>query len=267
MARKPDDLDVADLVWEDPTEIPDDEIAEAQSGFKPAMIEAYDTIVAEADIDENVLAVLVAVVSIDKTDQPDADATKYRAAASCLLPPEWDQYEPALVMAAARCAGSLAESTVEQHVDKAVSEYPLPLPDIISLRDTKIERVEDLFELFCEGPLENVPVMFPRVVAEQMYQEARFYRHATMVWPLIDGIVEQKTFPTIHSTVAAAILEDWDDDFSLAVQAMLYVHMNNGPLDELDLSDPDIDLCMIVAKQMMDDLETLATGTPDKLDA
>jgi hypothetical protein len=73
--------------------------------------------------------------------------------------------------------------------------------------------------------------------------------------------------PALSEDLADHLLSSWDDDTSLMVQALLYVAMNLGPLDELDLKDPALELCHVVCKQMQDDLETIILGAPEELNA
>ena len=73
--------------------------------------------------------------------------------------------------------------------------------------------------------------------------------------------------PEVSESMADRLLKAWDDDTCLAIQAMLYVNLNRGPLDELDLNDPLFELCHLVCRQIHDDLETIILGAPEKLDA
>ena len=161
---------------------------------------------------------------------------------------------------------SLAHTTFGQSDEPTETPGYTP-PDMIHLRDTTIARVEDLFELFSEGPLENVPVMFPAVVADDLWRQARFTTEASMFWPIVQEITETQQMPAISDSLANSMLSAWTDDTSLSLQAMLYANMNPGTLDELDLSDQLFDLCHLVCKQIHDDLETIVLGAPEKLDA
>ena len=73
--------------------------------------------------------------------------------------------------------------------------------------------------------------------------------------------------PDVSESMADRLLKSWDDDTCLAIQAMLYVNLNRGPLDDLDLGDPLFELCHLVCKQIYDDLETIILGAPEALNA
>ena len=271
--KKLDPLSLGDDVWADPAEIPDDELDEAQSGFAENVLEAIKAITEDGDPNERVVGVLVSVVSIDKKHPATTeDATRYIAGAACVTPPSWEKYEPPIVAAAAKCAASLATSIIERKVGPISdsSEEPYSPPDMIRLSNTRIKRVEDLFELFSEHTLENVPVMFPGVVAEQMFSRAQFDTVPMMFWPIIQHVSETQQMPEVSESMADRLLTAWNDDdsaVSIAIQAMLYVNLNRGPLDELDLNDPLFELCHLVCRQIHDDLETIILGAPEKLDA
>ena len=260
-------LKLSEDLWADPSEISMDDLDDAQADFAENVAEAVRIIAAENTGTERVLGVVISVVSLDKDGQAtDADTTRYIAGAACIMPPEWEKYEAPVIAAGAKCMSSLAHNTFDQSDEPSETSGYTP-PDMIHLRDTTIARVEDLFELFSEGPLENIPVMFPAVVADDLWRQARFTTEASMLWPIVQTITETKQMPAISDSLANSMLSAWTDDTSLTLQAMLYANMNPGTLDELDLSDQLFDLCHLVCKQIHDDLETIVLGAPEKLDA
>ena len=272
--KKLDPLSLGDDVWADPAEIPDDELDEAQEGFAGNVLEAIKAITEDGEPSERIVGVLVSVVSIDKAHPATTeDATRYIAGAACVTPPSWEKYEPPIVAAAAKCAASLATSIIERKVGPIddlkvdMTEEPYVAPDMVRLNATRIKRVEDLFELFTEHTLDNIPVMFPAVVAHDMFSRAQFDTVPMMFWPIIQHVSETQQMPDVSESMADRLLKSWDDDTCLAIQAMLYVNLNRGPLDELNLGDPLFELCHLVCKQIHDDLETIILGAPDALNA
>jgi hypothetical protein len=270
--KKLNPLQLSDELYADPSEIPDADLDAAQEDFAEYVLEAVQAIRDEGEDTERVVGVLISVVSIDKHGPATSpDTTRYIAGAACIMPPEWEKYEAPIALAGAKCVTSLATGIIERSKsdseDLELDSPPFVNPDIIHLRDTTIARVEDLFELFAEGPLENIPVMFPAVVADDLWRQARFTTEASMLWPIVQTITETKQMPAISDSLANSMLSAWTDDTSLTLQAMLYANMNPGTLDELDLSDQLFDLCHLVCKQIYDDLETIVLGAPEKLDA
>lgn len=271
MARKKlDPLTLDDEVWADPAELSDEELDAAQDGFADNVVEAIKLITEDSEPSERIVGILVSVVSIDKKHPTSTEeATRYIAGAACVTPPSWGKYEPPIVAAGAKCAASLASNIIEARAGSSedADEELYVAPDMIRLSNNCIERVEDLFELFSEHTLENIPVMFPGVVAQEMFARGQFDVVPTMYWPIIQHLTETQQMPEVSKSMASHLLQAWDDDTSLAIQAMLYVNMNRGPLDEIDLDDPLLELCHIVCKQIHDDLETLVLGAPETFDA
>lgn len=272
MARKKlDPIDMPSKSWADPCEIPDDQLDEMQSSFEDNVLDAVRSIKDISDDTERVVGVTVTVISVDKTRRPSSpDATRIIAASALVIPPEWAQYEGPIMAAGAKCLTSLATDVIERgpepepEPDTSTDEPRFVPPTIIHLRDTRIGRVEDLFEFFSDHALENVPVLFPAVVAEQMFNRAQFITEANLFWPIIVELGRNQTMPHISKGIAKRLLNSWDDDMSLAIQAMLYVNMAREPLDELDLSDQLFDLAHIVCSQIHSDLETIVYGSGDQ---
>mgnify|MGYP001547762941 CR=1 FL=1 len=267
MARKKlDPIDMPSKSWADPCEIPDDELDEMQASFEDNVLDAVRSIKDISDDTERVVGVTVTVISVDKTRRPsDPDATRIIAASALVIPPEWAPYEGPIMAAGAKCLASLATDVIERGPEpEPAEEPPYVPPSSIHLRDTNVARVEDLFELFSDHALENVPVLFPAVVAEQMFNRAQFITEANLFWPIIVELGRNQTMPHISKGIAKRLLNSWDDDMSLAIQAMLYVNMAREPLDELDLSDQLFELCHIVCSQIHSDLETIVYGTSDQ---
>jgi hypothetical protein len=263
--KKLDTFGLSQKQWADPTEISDDDLERFQGAFTKNVVEVIDAMKEECKDGEHIIGVLVSVVTLDKA-RSDEEATRYTAGAACVMPNEWSKYEPAVMAAGTKCMVSLAESVLDPTPDEP-EDTGFQQPDIIRLRETNIKRVEDLFELFSEECLENVPVMFPGVVADDMFSRAKFTSEANVYWPIVQEITENQRMPALSEDLADHLLSSWDDDTSLMVQALLYVAMNLGPLDELDLKDPALELCHVVCKQMQDDLETIILGAPDALNA
>jgi len=267
MARKKlDPIDMPSKSWANPCEIPDDELDEMQASFEHNVLDAVRSIKDISDDTERVVGVTVTVISVDKTRRPsDPDATRIIAASALVIPPEWAPYEGPIMAAGAKCLTSLATDVIERGPEPDPAEEPPYVPpSSIHLRDTNVARVEDLFELFSDHALENVPVMFPEVVASQMHRAAQFTAEASLWWPILRDLSETQTMPHISKGIAKRLLNSWDDDTSLAIQAMLYVNMRTGPLDEIDTSDQLFDLCQIVCNQIQSDLETIVHGTKDQ---
>ena len=267
MARKKlDPIDMPSKSWADPCEIPDDQLDEMQAAFEDNVLDAVRSIKDISDDTERVVGVTVTVISVDKTRRPSGpDATRVIAASALVIPPEWAQYEGPIMAAGAKCLTSLATDVIERGPEPEPAEEPTYVPpSSIHLRDTNVERVEDLFELFSDHTLENVPVMFPEVVASQMHRAAQFTAEASLWWPILRDLSETQTMPHIGKSVAKRLLSSWDDDTSLAIQAMLYVNMRTGPLDEIDTSDQLFDLAHIVCSQIHSDLETIVYGSGDQ---
>lgn len=269
--KKLDPISMPAASWADPCEIPDDELDEMQSAFDENVLDAVRSIKDISADTERVVGVAVTVVSVDKTRRPsDADATRIIAASALVIPPEWAEYEGPILAASAKCLTSLASDVIERgpETEREATDAPeFVMPSIIHLRDTNVARVEDLFELFTDECLENVPVMFPSVVATRMFNRAQFTTEATLFWPIVYALGDTQTMPHIGKSVAKRLLASWDDDTSLALQAMLYVNMHPGPLDEIDTSDQLLDLCHIVCAQIQSDLETIVHGPREEMNA
>lgn len=265
MGRKLDRIGLSQTQWADPTELSDDELEAYQDIFADKTAQAVEGMKEECGEGENILGVCISIITLDKA-RSNAAQTRYSAGSVCIMPPDWKKYEPAVLTAGAKCMVALVEDTLTSGPDEPEDTGFVP-PDIIRLSDTNIKRVEDLFELFSEECLENVPVMFPGVVAEDMFSRAQFTSEANVYWPIVQEITETQRMPALSEDLADHLLSSWDDDTSLMVQALLYVAMNLGPLDTLDLKDPALELCHVVCKQMQDDLETIILGAPKDLDA
>lgn len=264
--KKLDPITMPSQSWADPCEIPDDELDEMQASFDSNVLDAVHSIKDISDDTERVVGVAVTVVSVDKTRRPsDPEATRIIAASALVIPPDWAEYEGPIMAAAAKCLTSLASDVIERGPEaEPADEPPFVPPASVHLRDTNVARVEDLFELFSDHTLENVPVMFPEVVASQMFNNAQFTAEASLWWPILRELSQNQTMPHIGKGVAKRLLSSWDDDTSLAIQAMLYVNMRTEPLDEIDTSDQLFDLCQIVCNQIQSDLETIVHGTKDQ---
>ena len=265
---KLDDLSLDEQLWADPSEISDEDLDAVQEGFAEHVIEAIKQVTEDATPTERIVGVLISVVSIDKHHPATTeDATRYVAGAACITPPHWEKYEPPILAAGAKCMATLATRTIERRTSELKGEPSYSPPDMVRLSNTRIRRVEDLFELFSEECLENVPVMFPGVVADDMFRRGAMSPEATIYWPIVQHVTEPQQMPVVSETMADRMLTSWDDDTTLTLQALLYVNMNATALNTLDLNDPLFELCHLVCRQIHDDLETIILGAPEKLDA